>query len=66
MSSSEEQELLCQLAYQIWLDRVRPIGSPEPDLERIAAQIRAVRAASRQPAPPLSPRTAPRTAAPRD
>ena len=49
MSSSEEQELLCQLAYQIWLDRVRPIGAPDRDLERIAAQIRAVRAAPHLP-----------------
>ena len=54
MSSSEEQELLCQLAYQIWLDRVRPIGSTERDLERIAAQIRAIRAAPHQPAPAAS------------
>lgn len=34
MSTPQEHELLSQLAYQSWLDRGKPFGSPEVDWNR--------------------------------
>lgn len=34
MQTSDEQQMLQNLAYQAWLERGRPLGSPEVDWER--------------------------------
>ncbi len=36
---SDEYTLLCELAYQSWLDRGQPMGSPETDWMFAKAQI---------------------------
>ena len=36
---SDEYTLLCELAYQSWLDRGQPMGSPETDWIFAKAQI---------------------------
>jgi hypothetical protein len=39
MSSAEQHALLEQLAYQAWLDRGQPIGSPEIDWQSAHASL---------------------------
>lgn len=39
MSDQFESDLLCRLAYQAWLDRGQPFGSPEIDWETAKRQL---------------------------
>ena len=58
----DEHALLCQLAYQAWIDRGQPLGSPEVDWAVAVQQRLGMHPAGAAPAAPAS-RTAPTSAA---